>query len=86
MGVSGNRPERPPAAGWHRRYVTDDLETARALVAEHVVDAGNPRICGSATHVYPGPWPCYRRSWADLVLLAEARGEIDSSDELREPA
>ena len=88
MGVSGNRQERQPgaASGWHRRYVADDVETARALVAEHVVDAANPRFCGSATHVYPGAWPCYRRSWAELVLQAEARGELDAGEDLREPA
>ena len=71
---------------WHRNYVWDDVVTARALIAEHVVDAVDPSYCGSATHVYPGDWPCYRRGWAELVLQAEARGEIDSGAELREPA
>ncbi|MFB9323022.1 hypothetical protein [Cryptosporangium minutisporangium] len=82
MGTNGNRHERLSggALGWHRRYVVDDVETARALIAEHVVDPGNPRYCGSATHVYPGEWPCYRRSWAELVLQADARGEIDARE------
>ena len=71
---------------WHRNFVAEDVETARALVAEHVVDAANPRYCGSATHVYPGEWPCYRRSWAELVLQAEGRGEIEGDVHLREPA
>ncbi|GAA0269029.1 hypothetical protein GCM10009539_65190 [Cryptosporangium japonicum] len=71
---------------WHRSYVREDVVTARALVAEHVVDAANPAYCGSATHVYPGEWPCYRRGWAELVLQAEARGEIEAGAELREPA
>ncbi|MFG1924561.1 hypothetical protein [Cryptosporangium sp. NPDC048952] len=71
---------------WHRSYVRDDVVTARALIAEHVIDTANPGYCWSATHVYPGDWPCYRRSWAELVLQAEARGEIGSDEELREPA
>lgn len=79
MGVNGNRQ-------WHRRYVEDDVVTARALIAEHVIDAENARFCGSATHVYPGEWPCYRRSWAELVLQAEAGGEIGADEDLREPA
>ncbi|SHM67894.1 hypothetical protein SAMN05443668_1011229 [Cryptosporangium aurantiacum] len=85
MAANGNRqdPRSNGASGWHRRYVADDVETARALIAEHVVDPANSRYCGSATHIYPGEWPCYRRSWAELVLRAEARGEID---DLREPA
>ena len=79
MGANENRL-------WHRSYVPDDVVTARALIAEHVADAADPGLCGSATHVYAGDWPCYRRSWAELVLQAEARGEIDSDGELREPA
>lgn len=74
-------------AGWHRHYVPDDVETAKALVAEHHVDSANPGICRSGTHVYPCEWPCYRRSWAMLVLLAHERGEIPPAPDGRpEPA
>ncbi|MFI5954449.1 hypothetical protein [Cryptosporangium sp. NPDC051539] len=70
--------------------MSDDVETARLLIAEHVADPADPGYCGSATHVYPVEWACYRRSWAELVLMADARGEIEPGDEepteLREPA
>ena len=66
---------------WHRAYVLEDVDTARAIIAEHRRDPQRVDRCGSGTHLYRCEWPCPRWVWATDVLHAHERGEILTSAE-----
>lgn len=68
---------------WHRKLTVEDVDTAHLLLDQHqplqeYLGTTMRVVCASALHPYTAPiHPCERRSWAEQVLAAEERGEVE---------